>query len=348
MSSLTAEDRNKLIRILESLPILQTFRSRRRLLEASDLDVIIPLINLEGSSFEVAGEILQILEKYGKVTFEKEALGIFLSTVKEFIGSANENRVFIDNLLTKYCLMKPEKETDYVPSWNWQFDFEETQEKIIGDNTLRHISFLKRGLEVSRSVAFVDVGEWTGTGFMISPCLLLTNNHVIPDRELLSKSVFRFNYQLTFKGTSEKSVDYIAKDKGLFHTNPELDYTLVELDGEPGLKWGISSLSIDIIGINSRVNIIQHPAGLPKQISFQNNFVRYADTQFVQYITSTMCGSSGSPVFNDSWQVVALHHAGGMIMEPSTKKHYFRNEGIAINAICNDVRNNINISIFGV
>jgi len=85
------------------------------------------------------------------------------------------------------------------------------------------------------------------------------------------------------------------------------------------------------------VNIIQHPAGRPKEISFQSNFVEYTGGNVVQYVTSTLNGSSGSPVFNDGWEVVALHHAGGNIPEPTTQKRYFRNEGILAEKILFDL-----------
>ena len=38
----------------------------------------------------------------------------------------------------------------------------------------------------------------------------------------------------------------------------------------------------------------------------QNNFVAYADANIVQYATSTLPGSSGSPVFDDEFKVVAI------------------------------------------
>ena len=85
------------------------------------------------------------------------------------------------------------------------------------------------------------------------------------------------------------------------------------------------------------MNIIQHPGGLPKQISFQNNFVQYADATKVQYLTSTLNGSSGSPVFNDKWEVIAVHHAGGELPEPGTELRYLRNEGIAIGTILDNL-----------
>ncbi len=91
------------------------------------------------------------------------------------------------------------------------------------------------------------------------------------------------------------------------------------------------------IKVKEPVNIIQHPAGRAKEISLQNNFVEYIDGNVVQYVTSTFNGSSGSPVFNDEWEVVALHHAGGDISEPTTQRRYFRNEGITIGKILADL-----------
>ncbi|ODH02276.1 hypothetical protein A4S05_24955 [Nostoc sp. KVJ20] len=59
--------------------------------------------------------------------------------------------------------------------------------------------------------------------------------------------------------------------------------------------------------------IIQHPGGHLKKISIQNNFVAYTDNKVLQYTTSTEPGSSGSPVFDDDFQVVGIHHSGGSV-----------------------------------
>ena len=61
----------------------------------------------------------------------------------------------------------------------------------------------------------------------------------------------------------------------------------------------------------------------------------------VQYVTSTLNGSSGSPVLNDAWEVIALHHAGGNLPEPTTQRRYFRNEGILIEKILADLPLNL-------
>jgi V8-like Glu-specific endopeptidase len=74
--------------------------------------------------------------------------------------------------------------------------------------------------------------------------------------------------------------------------------------------------------------------------SLQVNFIEYVDDYIVQYTTSTEPGSSGAPVVSEHFTVVAIHHAGGMISEPATKRHYLRNEGIRIAAILEDLRQN--------
>ncbi|MBU6351013.1 MAG: trypsin-like peptidase domain-containing protein [Chloroflexi bacterium] len=77
----------------------------------------------------------------------------------------------------------------------------------------------------------------------------------------------------------------------------------------------------------------------PKQIALYHNLVVYSDGQRVQYLTDTLPGSSGSPVFNSAWQVVALHHSGGWLREPGSKQMYYRNEGIHVNAVLQGLRN---------
>ena len=137
--------------------------------------------------------------------------------------------------------------------------------------------------------------------------------------------------------------NYRMKENGLFHSNQELDYSIVELQGHPGERWGFIPLQVNsLVNKGARVNIIQHPGGRHKQISFRNNYVEYVDERLVQYVTHTEPGSSGSPVLNDQWELVALHHAGSeTLVEPKTQRRYFRNEGIAIRAIIESLPQNI-------
>ncbi len=55
-------------------------------------------------------------------------------------------------------------------------------------------------MEASKAVVRIRTSEGLGTGFMIAPDLLMTNNHVIQSQEIAEKSDFSFNYQLDIKG----------------------------------------------------------------------------------------------------------------------------------------------------
>jgi V8-like Glu-specific endopeptidase len=211
-------------------------------------------------------------------------------------------------------------------------------EKIIDNSDLKPIAFLEQGIVVSKSVAHITLADGgLATGFLIAPDILLTNHHVFRVKDDAQSAKLRFNYQKDLYGNFLRSDEYDCDPDSLFKNNEALDYAVVRIKGDAGIKWGYLKLNPIDIEINNKVNIIQHPAGGPKQIAMNDNEVKYMDETVVQYITDTLPGSSGSPVFNDNWQVIALHHSGGNIPEPSTNSIHFRNEGIRISAIIKDI-----------
>ena len=85
------------------------------------------------------------------------------------------------------------------------------------------------------------------------------------------------------------------------------------------------------------MNVIQHPSGGPKQIAVTNNRVLKLHDPFIHYMTDTLPGSSGSPVFLDSWRVVAIHHAGGAAVKKNARGDViFGNEGVLVSALLSD------------
>ena len=85
--------------------------------------------------------------------------------------------------------------------------------------------------------------------------------------------------------------------------------------------------------------IVQHSNGGLKQIALTANQVISLWEHRLHYTTDTMPGSSGSPVFNDSWQVIAIHHAGGDLQTNAKGDKRFINEGILMSAIKPDAGN---------
>jgi V8-like Glu-specific endopeptidase len=122
-----------------------------------------------------------------------------------------------------------------------------------------------------------------------------------------------------------------------FKTSQEFDFTAVKVkDNEFGTaneQFGALELKNTVVKKDEFVNIIQHPAGQKKQIALYHNIVTLAESGVVQYLTDTLPGASGSPVFNSDWEIVALHHAGKYIQNPELNGPKAYNEGININRI---------------
>mgnify|MGYP001142215814 CR=1 FL=1 len=212
-----------------------------------------------------------------------------------------------------------------------------TPKKIIGKNNLLSVSWLNRGIEISRCVARIITPKGYGTGFLISPDFLITNNHVIGSVEEVSECIAEFNFQDDWNGLSERSQRF-KLDASQFQTNPDLDYTLVRVQDNPGDLFGyIDIFSSRIPEIGENLTIIQHPLGGKKQICLTDNHVASVFKHLVQYTTDTEPGSSGSPVFDQQWRLVSLHHKGGLLPGQDGSSH-FVNEGILFNKIVNDAR----------
>ncbi len=339
MIQLDAQDFQQTIAILQSHELMKDAESRRRVLSMARLNAVIPLINLEGSPLVVSISIVDFLSQYGRLTYDNEALGLLLNTIKAFVGKEQQDT--LGAILVKYKMMEPIAPMEPVKDWQGPSSGASVVEKIFGENTLRPVAFLARGLEVARSVVFIGVktskGSGSGTGFLITPNLVMTNHHVVSSADQLSGVTIKANYQENFRGEAEPTRVYTPQPNGIFHANKDLDYAIFEVAGDPGKEWGYLPLESRSIAKDDRINIIQHPYGQPKQLTIQNNLVEYVGGDRLQYVTSTNPGSSGSPVFSDAWLVVGLHHAGGYIPEPTTNQYYNRNEGILIGAILADL-----------
>lgn len=200
------------------------------------------------------------------------------------------------------------------PSWHGFDGRDEMERQIFDEPTLLDVSFMQRGVELAPAVARLLVtlpsGRYYGTAFRIGDDLLLTNHHVLFDdhdsRATRVEAWLRYELDAFGRLNAYQIID----------CNPDT------ITGDDENDWAVirtrQSLSTDVpivnldeandVQINERVYIIQHPNGGVKKIGMHHNVVRYVDDDVIQYWTDTEPGSSGSPVFNERWQLVALHH----------------------------------------
>jgi hypothetical protein len=89
----------------------------------------------------------------------------------------------------------------------------------------------------------------------------------------------------------------------------------------------------DKAAVDSAIFIAQHPSGLPVKLAFEpKGTIGYSPNDLrMRYAANTLAGSSGSPVFNDELEIIALHHAGDPTYPALDTGKY--NEGIPIPAL---------------
>jgi V8-like Glu-specific endopeptidase len=151
-------------------------------------------------------------------------------------------------------------------------------------------------------------GPLFGSGFLIGDDCIMTNSHVIRAGEL-NKYDIVFDYR---KGISRDALPKYTFKSEIVRSGPrEFDFVILQLDRVPdGNRGFFRAKSYLFDKIREPVTVIGHPNGDPLAIA---NGVVFDNNSFfgrVAYTANTAPGSSGSPVFTENWDLVALHHHG--------------------------------------
>ena len=212
-------------------------------------------------------------------------------------------------------------------------------EAVIGEPNFKAIWWLEKAVAAARSVARVKLPGGSATGFLVGPDTFMTNNHVFESASDAKNATLEFNFRLLANGDPAQRDAWKCDPDSMFKTNPDLDYSIVRVqqkDGKkPGDDWGCFDLRHGVtVAVDQRVNIIQHPQGRFKEIAFRDNQVKAVEEKYIQYLTDTDYGTSGSPVFDDFFNVVALHNQ--RVRDPNNPGRWYRNQGYRVGAIVAD------------
>lgn len=262
------------------------------------------------------------------------------------------NPVFLDQLTNSYRIPLTAdfsgQEVALGPEIKWRGpDDIELQSFFKPQPDIMDVGFLKRAIARTASVCKVEIPPLNriGTGFLIAPTLLLTNYHVLgqTDEEVKNNAaqiVLHFGYteendnQLTYHRFRLDAKQPILSQS---QANHGLDYVLLQVQSDitkiPEIQPAPYNLKPPSKGMG--VHILQHPQGNTMKLAINNNGITgiYSSQGLMQYVTYAFGGSSGSPCFNDDWEVVALHHA------ERAKSFGKIREGILLGAIYEQIKN---------
>ena len=236
-------------------------------------------------------------------------------------------------------------------------------EKVFGADSYQTYEWYMKGAQRCLLIARIgrEKTKGFGTGFLMNGAdlhpdlanemVLLTNAHVVTndpnEREALRPEEALVSFEVL-------GIDKTYTIKELFFTSPfnDFDVTILrfKVEDETELKNIIKGKAIDLFAIskknldrngNERVYIIGHPAGGILQLSLQDNALLDYEGRLLHYRTPTVGGSSGSPVFDDNWNLIGIHHAGGNYIRKlnNEKGMYQANEGIRITFIQEALKN---------
>lgn len=189
-----------------------------------------------------------------------------------------------------------------------------------------------------------------GTAFFIcaDPLLIMTNYHVLDSgyddktrttetlnfdyvKDVIEESSVQFSYYQS-KGRSLHLAQLIADDYLCYSL--DLDYMIMRIEPQSADLKGFNQrkpIKLKNPSVGQGVRIIQHAKGMPKSYSMTTiDAILSAKGDRMCYNAKTENGSSGSPVFNNAWAIIALHNA-----ECEVKP---LNKGIPIECICEDLR----------
>ena len=281
---------------------------------------------------------------------------IYLQNVAAFLSDLEQEkevRTLIDAIVYKTSgIRRPDLEK--IP---------EIREAIIHSDDTVAFEFMQAGFKTAASVMKLQVPSleqglprrqanntpmiFLGTGWLLSDSLVITNHHVInarmdnepdasvEDLKLQAKEtvvLFDFNAD-SMEGNKSATLELVAWDA-------QLDYAVIRIPSSGRTSLRCVEKIVEPKNDSIAVNIVQHPGGRSKRYGIRNNLISASTATELSNFTDTESGSSGSPVLNDQWQVVALHRASMYVSEVQFqgKTTAYINIGTHISLILGDIK----------
>jgi S1-C subfamily serine protease len=220
-------------------------------------------------------------------------------------------------------------------------------ERILGSTGVQNLTWYRTGLSRAEAVVLIldGMGSGQGSGFLLSGAELcdalpadekfvITNAHVVSETYSAAALVPE---EAVIKFEALGLDDEYRVAEVIFSSPPvDLDVSVLRIDKPaPSVDPIPIGKRLPVADGEQRVYVIGHPLGGGLSFSLQDNTLLDHEDPLVHYRAPTEPGSSGSPVFNSQWKLIALHHAGGTSIPRLRDQDgvYAANEGLWIQSI---------------
>lgn len=298
-------------------------------------------IEFDGGARDLSIQIVSRVCAFGQDIPGRESLVLIVNELKARLGEDAGRRNFLDGLVAKYKLIFGVMSASYD---------QQSLERLVktSNKFLDVLSWRTKLEQIERQICRIDLPHSTGTGFLVAPDVVMTNYHVVEDvisgMYQANEVALRFDYKKSVDGGTAAGQIYklvndtpvIAQSDYQGISADQLDFALLRVQGQPGNERGSITLPSRAYRFQDApaIFIAQHPNGEAMKLTLDTDafidLLPNATTPYrVRYRTNTEPGSSGSPCFNQDWELVALHHSG----DPTKISVPEWNEGIPISAI---------------
>lgn len=217
---------------------------------------------------------------------------------------------------------------------------------VLGDIGFQSLRWFRTGLARSEAVVKIrdDKGVSHGSGFLMrggdlcdalphDEVFVITNAHVVSTE--IEGAAHPDAVEITFEALGSPETFRVVD---VMFSSPisQLDVAVLRLDKPaPQVQPIPLAPSVPTAEAKQRVYVIGHPSGGELSFSLQDNIVLDQEDPLLHYRAPTDPGSSGSPVFDGEWRLVALHHKGAhQVLRLNGKPGiYAANEGIWFESI---------------
>ena len=332
--------------LLLRTPVAMTMSGRSTLLTGLPTELVTMLSRSAESSFTDLVEIITQLSRLGPlVGGVRPVLAVLAAGQRTVPGTTLEKEIAstiisLERAYGRDDAVPPLAPTESAPDLS-------SQELLVFSVDHRlPFDFIDGAYRAAHAIARLEVplGESVGygTAWLCGRDLLMTNWHVLAgDRRVTiaelhdnaRRAVAWFDYRSEGGAHVEMAISSLA------WADEKLDCAILELPS--GAAAGRTPLrSADKraeLMRGARLNILQHPRGGPIQFAIRSNYFAgdSENLDVIRYVTDTEKGSSGSPVCDDTWVVVALHARSAPIapqLFADGTAHYV-NEGVAFDRI---------------